>query len=104
MKTKDFIDMINSHSDELYSLYCLEDHEYDFEMELPYFVTKLPGEVHRWYTTATLVYECDDGLVGVSGFDYGHGDDIDPEDCYEPCHAEEYEPFTVTSYRAKRNS
>lgn len=48
--------------------------------------------MHRWYTESTNIYKCDDGYVGITGFDYGHGDSVDPCDCFCYCHAEEFEP------------
>lgn len=102
MKVKEFIETVNSHSNELPSLYFLENHDYEFDLELPKQIARYEGKIHRWFTEAINVYECEDGYVGVTGFDYSHEDNVEPSDCNCYCHAEEFEPFTTITYRRKQ--
>lgn len=102
MKVKDFIDLINSNKDKLPSLSSLVN-ENRLNVNLPKKVGSiLDSKIHRWWTDATIIFECEDGLVGVTGFDYSHSDDICAEDCNSPCNAVEYEEFTIISYRPKK--
>lgn len=101
MKVKELIEIINSHSNELPSLYFLENHDYEFELELPKLIARYEGKIHRWFTEATDVYECEDGYVGVTGFDYNHEDNVESRDCNCYCHAEEYEAVPSITYKPK---
>ena len=105
MKVQEVIDLVNNNKDAFIDLWSLTDEdvleENNIELNLGDFVMKLPGKVHRWYTEATNVYKCDDGYVGITGFDYGHGDSVDPRDCFCHCNAKEFEEFATVSYRPK---
>lgn len=102
MKVKEVIDVVNNNEEVFVDLWSLTDEdvldENNIKLELGDCIMKLPGEVHRWYTEATNIYRCDDGYVGITGFDYGHGDNVDPHDCFCYCHAEEFEPKQITTY------
>lgn len=102
MKVKEVIGIVNSNKEVFVDLWNLTDKDVlednNIELELSDCVMKLPGKVHRWHTEATNIYKCDDGYVGITGFDYGHVDSVDPRDCFCYCHAEEFESKQITTY------
>ena len=105
MKVKEVIDVVNSNKEVFIDLWSVTDEDVlednNIKLELGDCIMKLPGKVHRWYTEATNIYKCDDGYVGITGFDYGHGDSVESCDCLCYCNAKEFEEFATISYRPK---
>ena len=53
---------------------------------------------HRWYSIATDVYECEDGLVGVTGAFQSFSESQTWEDIGVMCGAEQYKVITSITY------
>lgn len=56
---------------------------------------------HRWYSTATDVYECEDGYVGIYGVYQIFSEQMEYEDADVKCYAEEYVAVPRITYISK---
>lgn len=97
MTVEEVIEKVNS--TKYWSLYSFEE-----EFNLEAVASGLYADEHRWYEVSTTVYKCEDGFVGVSGVSQLYSESMDYEDCYCECFAEEFEPFTIISYRRKQQT
>lgn len=99
MKVKEIINLINSSNiDSLSEAENLLD-------DIAKLVAKdLQIERNTWFSTATDVYEVEDGYIGITGVADEYSPYMDSSDCNYPCVACEYEPYTTISYKPKNNN
>lgn len=63
MESKELIDFINN----IEPMFSLHEIKWCDEIDAELIAEGLDLDQHRWYSIATNVYECIDGLVGVRG-------------------------------------
>ena len=99
MKVKEIINLINSSNiDSLSEAENLLD-------DIAKLVAKdLQIERNTWFSTATDVYEVEDGYIGITGVADEYSPYMDSSDCNYSCVACEYEPYTTISYKPKNNN
>ena len=97
MKVKELKDLINQ-EDDLYSLWDAED-------IIPRGITKVANgldlDQRRWFSTATDVYKCEDGFVGVNGVFQVFSEGMPYSDCGRLCVAFECEAVQSVTYKPK---
>ena len=96
MKKKELIDLINNGC--FYSLYDAED---IIPKEVQCVAKGLEVDRHRWYSTCTNVYACEDGYVGVQGVNDLYSEAMVYSDCDCPCKASEYVEVRTVTYKPK---
>lgn len=97
MKVQELIKAVNE--GKFYSFWQLED-----EIEnLPQTVAEgLNLDEHRWFSTATNIYKCEDGFVGISGAYQSFSEMQGWEDIGIICSAGEYEEVPSVTYKVKK--
>lgn len=98
MKVKELIELVENYEDPFISLYDVED-AVDKKTKK---VATINVDKHRHYSTATDVYQCEDGFVGVTGLHEIFSECSFPSDFDINCEASEYEEVQVTSYKRKK--
>lgn len=91
MKVQEVIDLFFDNA--VYSL-CQAEEMIDCEKV----ASGLNLEEHRWYSIATDVYECEDGVVGITGAFQSFSESQTWEDIGVLCGAEQYKVVTKISY------
>ena len=100
MKVQEFIKLVNGSEEPLYSLYMVEELEYDHKGDFPKRVMRgLNPDKHRWYEVSTDIYQCEDGYVGVTGVAKVYSEQMSAVDCDELCSAEEYVQVKTITYK-----
>lgn len=100
MKVEEVIDLIDT-ADSLYSLF--DANEVLEECGLEQVDKGLNLEQHRWYSTATDVYKCEDGFVGIFGIFQLFSELMCYSDCGIHCDAFEMEQIPTVTYRIKKS-
>lgn len=97
MKVQEAIDKINNSEESLYSIFTAEE--------------LIDGKIvkehqdldeHRWYSTATRVYEMEDGYLGIWGAYQSFSEMQGWSDIDVLCEAFEMEPVPSVSYVRKK--
>ena len=96
MKKKELIELINNGC--FYSLYDAED---IIPKEVQCVAKGLESDRHRWYSTCTNVYACEDGYVGIRGVDDLYSEAMVYSDCNFCCEASEYKAVATIIYKPK---
>lgn len=100
MTTKELIDFVNQGA--FFSLYDAEEAIREKHKDVRILATGLDVEDQRWYSTATTVYLCADGCVGVNGCDRIYAECATYEDINIATTAKEYEAVFIKSYKPKQ--
>lgn len=99
MKVKEIINLINSSN-----IDSLSEAEDLLDDTVKLVAKDLQIERNTWFSTATDVYEVEDGYIGITGVADEYSPYMDSSDCDYPCVAFEYEPYTTISYKPKNNN
>ena len=91
MKVKEVIDAVNSNK--YWSIYNFEE-----EFCLKAVERDLHIDRDRWFELSSVVYECEDGFVMVSGVTTLYSEMMSWDDCDCPCIAEECFPVQSIRY------
>lgn len=101
MKVKELIDYVNNAK-----FYCPDD----VMDSLPYvlnktlkYVTEFGFSEHRWYVTATQIFKCDDGFVGIAGPVIIKSEEMSWKDTGCECVASEYVKVMKPTYEPKQD-
>lgn len=97
MKVKDVIDAVTNKP--FYSLYDVDEYFYNnygewlhplsYDDKSVEYLQEVDLNDEGYYITATILYKCDDGVVGVRGVYYNY-ENIDASEFEELCTAKEY--------------
>lgn len=98
MKVKDLIEIVTNNS--FYSISSVDEYLMDNYNEVLKSVYQTDRQVQylmdvdvddeAYFITATILYQCDDGVVGINGLYYNFMEFINDEDCEYLCTAREY--------------
>lgn len=100
MTVQEFIKLVNESKEPLYSLYQVEELEYDHKGGFPKRVMRgLNPDKHRWYEVSVDIYQCSDGYVGVTGVAQVYSECMSAADCGVYCSAEEYVQVQTITYK-----
>lgn len=97
MKVTEIIQLIQDESP-LYNVYQADD-IIGGQARMVY--KNLDTEEHKWYRSATNIYQCDDGFVGITGPCKLYSETMNWRDLEEDCYAEEYTAVSTVTYIKK---
>lgn len=97
MKTQELINLINDHE----GLYSLLEAENIIPTDIELVAEGLESDARRWFETATDIYKCEDGFVGINGVKRIYSEMMSSSDCDITCTALEYQAVPSITYKPK---
>lgn len=98
MKVKDLIELVTNN--QFYSIDSVDEYLMDNYDEVLKPLYRTDDSVQHlidvvlhdeaYFVSATILYQCDDGVVGINGLYYNFIESVDDKDCEYVCTAKEY--------------